>query len=69
MSQGILGMLKSIFKTHVTLAIFLYYTLTFNITVLKVKTSEYSWMQGGGLLRDRVKKEGRHRFQFLGFTF
>ena len=28
-SQGILGMPKSIFKTHVTIAIFLYYT--FNI--------------------------------------
>ena len=29
MSQDILGMLESIFKTHVTIAIFLYYT--FNI--------------------------------------
>ena len=60
-------MLKSIFKTHVTIAIFLYYTLTFIITALKVKTSEYSWMQAGGLLWDWAKKEGR--FQFLGFTF
>ena len=36
-SQGILFMLKSIFKTHVTITIFIYYTLTFITTVLKVK--------------------------------
>ena len=47
------GILKSIFKTHVTVAIFLYYTSTVIITALKVKTSGYSWMQGGGLLRER----------------
>ena len=46
---------------------FFYYTLTFIITVLKVKTSEYSWIQAGGLLWDWVKKE--ERFQFLGFAF
>ena len=63
------GMLKSIFKTHVTVAIFLYYTLTFIITVLKVKTSGYSWMQGSGLLRDQAKKEGRHRFCISQFGF
>ena len=63
------GILKSIFKTHVTVAIFLYYTLTVIITALKVKTSGYSWMQGGGLLREEVKKEGRHRFHVLQFGF
>ena len=55
------GILKSIFKTHVTIAIFFYYTLTFIIIELKVKTSGYSWMLHSGLLRDQVKKEGRHR--------
>ena len=36
-SQGILFMLKSIFKTHVTITVFIYSTLTFIIIVLKVK--------------------------------
>ena len=31
------GIPKSIFKTHVAIAILLYYTLTFIITALKVK--------------------------------
>ena len=61
------GILKSIFKTHVIVAIFLYYTLTVIITALKVKTSGYSWMQGSGLLREEVKKEGRHRFHISQF--
>ena len=30
---------KSIFKTHVTIAIFLYYTIAFIITALNIKTS------------------------------
>ena len=64
MSQGIP---KSIFKTHVTIAIFLYYTLTFLITVLKVRTSGYNWMQGSGIVRDQVGKGGRHRFHISNF--
>ena len=32
------GIPKIIFKTHVTVAILIYYTLTFIITVLKVNT-------------------------------
>ena len=61
------GIPKSIFKTHVTIAIFLYYTLTFIHTALKVKTSGYRWMEGGGLLRDQVGKGGRHRFRISNF--
>ena len=61
------GRPKNIFKTHVSIAIFLYYTLTFIITALKVKHLGYRWMEGGGLLRDQVGKGGRHRFHILNF--
>ena len=60
---------ESIFKTHVTIAIFIYYTITFIITVLNIKTSGYRWMAGGGLLRDRTGKGGRQRFLNLIFGF
>ena len=46
------GISKRIFKTHVTVAIILYYTLTFIITVLKVKDLVYGWMEEGGFVRD-----------------
>ena len=32
---------ESIFKTHVSIAVFLYYTITFIITALNIKTSGY----------------------------
>ena len=61
------GIPKSIFKTHVTVVISLYYILTFIVTVLKVKTSGYRWMEGGGFVRDQSEKGGRHRFSILNF--
>ena len=61
------GLPKIIFKTHVTIAIFLSYTLTFIITVLKVKTLGYRWMEGGGFVRDQAGKGGRHRFCMSNF--
>ena len=65
---------KSIFKTHVTIAIFLYYTLAFIITVLNIKTSVYRWIAGGGLLRNQTGKGGRQKFsnfkiRYLDFRF
>ena len=56
-------------KKHFQNSCYCYYTLTFIITVLKVRTSGYSWMQGSGLLRDQAKKEGRHRFCISQFGF
>ena len=64
MSQGIL---KSIFKTHVTVAIFICYTLRFIITALKVKTLGYRWMERSGFVRDQTGKGGRHRFHISHF--
>ena len=61
------GTPKSIFKIHVTVAIFLYYALTFTVTVLKVKTLGYRWMEGGGFVRVQAGKGGRHRFRILNF--
>ena len=67
------GIPKSIFKTYVTIGIFLYHTLIFIITVLKVRSSGYRWMEGGGFLR-WGKEVGRFRisifaFQYLHFEF
>ena len=64
------GIPKSIFKTHVTVVIFLYYILTFIVTVvteLKVKTLGHRWMEGGGFVRDQSGKGGRHRFCISNF--
>ena len=62
------GIPKSIFKTHVTIAIFLYYNLTFLITALKVRTSGYKWMQLSGIVRDQAGKGGRHGFHISNFV-
>ena len=38
-----------------------------NVTVSKVKTLGYRWMEGGGLVRVQAGKGGRHRFHILNF--
>ena len=65
---------KSIFKTHVTIAIFLYKTIAFIITVLNIKTSGYRQIAGGGLLRNWAGKGSKQKnsnfdIQISGFGF
>ena len=60
------GIPKSIFKTHVTVAIILYYT--FIITALKIKNLMYDWIKVGGFVRDQAGKGGRHRFCISNFS-
>ena len=61
-TRSVKGIPKGIFKTHVTVEVFLSFTLTFIIIALKVKILVCRLMEGGGFVRDQVGKEGRHRF-------
>ena len=67
--RSVKGIPKGIFKTHVTIEVFLYFTLTFIITALKVKILVCRLMEGGVFVRDQVGKEGRHRFCISEFVF
>ena len=50
------GIPKIIFKTHVTVEVFLY------IYYYNIEGQEFSVMEGGGCVRDQVRKWGRHKF-------